>query len=66
MYNTNFSTFATARTADRLICVWVPTGDPKMPLTCAWIEDKPLQVDCIKRMGAALSDAPLHVPPSRT
>jgi len=24
--------------AGRLTCHWVPTGDPKMPLTCVWIQ----------------------------
>jgi hypothetical protein len=66
MYNTNFSTFTTAHTADRLICVWVPTGNPKMPLTCTWIEDKPFHEDCVEHEGTTLPDAPLHVPPSST
>ena len=41
MYNTNFSTLPTTRTTERLICVWVPTGNPKMPLACFWILDAP-------------------------
>lgn len=24
----------------RLTCNWVPTGDPKMPLTCIWTASK--------------------------
>ena len=45
MSNTNFSTFSPARESDRLICVWVPTGNPKMPLTCFWIQDNLSQED---------------------
>jgi hypothetical protein len=26
-----------------LTCNWVPTGDPKMPLTCVWTGSKPAQ-----------------------
>jgi hypothetical protein len=26
-----------ARQSSRLICVWVPTGNPRMPLTCFWL-----------------------------
>lgn len=40
MDNTGFSPFSASRTTGRLICVWVPTGNPKMPLTCVWLEDK--------------------------
>ncbi len=47
MYNTNFSPFSTARTTDRLICVWVPTGNPRMPLTCVWLNDKHYPANCI-------------------
>jgi hypothetical protein len=24
----------------RLTCTWVPTGDAKRPLACAWVESK--------------------------
>jgi hypothetical protein len=47
MFNANFSTIPTIRTSDRLICVWVPTGDPRMPLTCVWIQDAPSREDLI-------------------
>ena len=45
MFNTNFSTLPTIRTSQRLICVWVPTGNPRMPLTCVWLEDAPSPED---------------------
>ncbi len=35
------------RETDRLICVWVPTGNPRAPLTCVWIEDRHYPADCI-------------------
>ncbi len=47
MFNANFSTIPTIRTSDRLICVWVPTGNPRMPLTCVWIQDAPSREDLI-------------------
>jgi hypothetical protein len=52
MYNTNFSTYSTARTTDRLICVWVPTGNTRMPLTCVWLEDKHYPANCIVRYSS--------------
>ncbi len=52
MSNSNFSTFATARETDRLICVWVPTGNPKRPLTCVWLEDKHYPANCIVRVSS--------------
>jgi hypothetical protein len=36
-----------ARQSNRLICVWVPTGNPRMPLTCVWLEDKHYPAGCI-------------------
>ncbi|MGO8719822.1 MAG: hypothetical protein ACLQMO_11465 [Acidobacteriaceae bacterium] len=47
MNNTIFSAFSTARKTDRLICVWVPTGNPRTPLTCVWLEDKHYPAGCI-------------------
>lgn len=56
MCNTNFSTYSTARTTDRLICVWVPTGNPRMPLTCVWLEDKHYPANCIVRQQAPMQE----------
>jgi hypothetical protein len=28
----------TLRKAGRLTCTWVPTGNPRNPLACAWVE----------------------------
>jgi hypothetical protein len=47
MYTNTFSAFSTARKADRLICVWVPTGNPTTPLACVWLEDKHYPANCI-------------------
>ena len=43
----NNTIVSTARETDRLICVWVPTGNPRTPLTCVWIEDRHYPADCI-------------------
>ncbi len=40
------------RETDRLICVWVPTGNPRAPLTCVWIEDRHYPADCIVRTAS--------------
>ena len=61
MYNANFSTLPAIRTTDRLICIWVPTGNPRMPLTCAWIPDGPSQEDSIVDSDADEPDAALYV-----
>jgi hypothetical protein len=31
----------TTRKTGRMTCAWVPTGNPKMPLTCVWIDAEP-------------------------
>jgi hypothetical protein len=36
-----------ARQSSRLICVWVPTGNPRMPLTCVWLQDQHYPAGCI-------------------
>lgn len=36
----NSTIVSMARETGRLICVWVPSANPRMPLTCIWIEDK--------------------------
>jgi len=59
MYNTNFSPLSTTRTTDRLICVWVPTGNPRMPLTCVWLEDKHYPANCIVRYSS-IQQAPMQ------
>ena len=41
-----------ARHSSRLICVWVPTGNPKMPLTCVWLENKHYPANCIVRSSS--------------
>jgi hypothetical protein len=48
-----------ARQSDRLICVWVPTGDPRMPLTCVWLQEKHYPADCIVR-HSSMKQAPVH------
>jgi hypothetical protein len=60
-YNINFSTLPTIRTTDRLICIWVPTGNPRMPLTCAWILDGPSQEDSVVDSDADEPDGTLYV-----
>lgn len=40
MYNINFSTPSMSPTTDGLICVWIPTSNPRSPLTCVWLEDR--------------------------
>ena len=57
MHNTNFPTFSTIRKTDRLICVWVPARNPKMPLTCVWLEDKQDPADCV-----VYSSSPMDAP----
>ena len=61
MYNTNFSTLPAIRTTDRLICIWVPTGNSRMSLICAWILDAPSQEDSIVDSDADEPDAVLYV-----
>lgn len=52
MDNINFFTFSTTRTTDRLLCVWVPTGSPRTPLACVWLEDKYYPKDCTLRVSS--------------
>lgn len=59
MSNTAFSRFPTAHETDRLICVWVPTGNPTIPLTCVWLEDKHYPANCIVR-SSSIQQAPMH------
>jgi hypothetical protein len=47
MNNTIFSMSSTARETSRLICVWTPTDNPRMPLTRVWLEDKHYPADCV-------------------
>lgn len=47
MFNAIFSPSSTTRATDRLICVWVPTGNLKTPLTCVWLQDKHYPANCI-------------------
>jgi|HubBroStandDraft_5_1064220.scaffolds.fasta_scaffold2364052_1 hypothetical protein len=35
------SIFPAIRETGRLTCVWVPTGNPKSPLACVWMEVEP-------------------------
>jgi hypothetical protein len=28
-----------------LTCTWVPTGDPRMPIACVWMESKASQAN---------------------
>jgi hypothetical protein len=36
-----------ARQSNRLICVWVPTGNPRIPLTCVWFQEQHYPAGCI-------------------
>ncbi len=29
-----------ARRPTQLVCVWRPTGDPRMPLVCTWVQEE--------------------------
>ena len=33
-----FNNVLTLQKSRRLTCVWVPTGNPRMPLACVWLE----------------------------
>jgi hypothetical protein len=34
-----FNNVLTFKKAGRLTCAWLPTGDPRHPLTCIWTVD---------------------------
>ncbi|MDR5728027.1 MAG: hypothetical protein RB191_11440 [Terriglobia bacterium] len=48
----NNTIISTVRGTGRLICVWVPTVNPRMPLTRVWIEDRHYPADCIVRASS--------------
>jgi hypothetical protein len=53
-----------ARESERLICVWVPTGNPRMPLTCVWLQNQHYPAGCIVR-HSSMQQAPAMQPDDR-
>jgi hypothetical protein len=47
--NNNFST---TRKSGRLTCVWAPTGNPKSPLACVWMDAGPYEESSSKRRSS--------------
>lgn len=58
---TNVSAFHAPQESERLLCIWVPSGNPRMPLTCVWIEDKHYPTDSIPP-SFSMEDSPRMQP----
>jgi hypothetical protein len=51
---------STIRVPRRLICVWVPTGNPRTPLACIW-KDASASPGCTNPSSPTKGDGSVHL-----